>query len=822
MFRNYLVTALRNSFRHKLYSFINIVGLAVGLSCAIFIVLLVRDQLSYDKWIPKSENLYRIELSFHIPGQPPFRSNLSAFPMPDAMQAKIPEVKAAIHLEPQRMTVATKSREFLDRVDVVSPNFFQKIQLPLVQGNAATVFGQPESAVLTESAAKKYFGGLPPIGQTLRVGGVCAFGPEIRGCIIRRANVLVTGVIRDLPHNTQLIGDVFIPNTSAANPMSPGNRQAWLNNSGYGYVELAPGANPELVERKFSTVIDRSVDLAKLVGVRIAASQTMTPHLTPFHDVHLSSDHFGGMTPGGSWAMVYGFAAIAILILLVACFNFTNLATARAMVRAREISLRKVAGARRGQLVTQFLGESILIALIALLLALSLTEMLLPFFNRLVGTPIALRYLSDWPLMLSLFGLAILTGLAAGTYPALVLSGFRPVMALRNNASAAQGSGPVRTVLVVVQFASSIGLGIAALVVFAQISFAHAVDLGLDRNGIVVIRTNGVLPNTDQSMVRAMAADPALKGAVLSGDIPFSGNSNNMVIQAPGESANSVIRFVGIGPDFFSFYGIKLLNGRALSWGDMVRKASPFNVVLNASAAKRFGFSPDNAVGKSFLAHDDPANPAHTVPATIVGIVADFMFEGDRKVIVPTLYSFDLDNMSYISVKVPAASVPQALAAIDRIWHGFEPSIAINRHFLEDDFERQFLADKQQGQIFGLFVGIAIFIATMGLFGLASFAAERRTREIGLRKVFGARSRDIVWLLLWQFSMPVLIANLIAWPVAYYYLHHWLNGYAYRISLNPLYFIGVGAAALVIAWITVFAHASRVARANPIHALRYE
>jgi putative ABC transport system permease protein len=822
MLHNYLVTALRNFFRHKLYSFINIAGLTVGLTCTIFIVLLLRDELSYDKWIPGSENLYRIELSFRVPGQPPFRSNFSAFPMPDAMRAQIPEVKAAIHLEPRDMTVATANRQFLDHVDVVSTNFFQKIQIPLVQGDPATVFAQPESAVLTQSAVKKYFGDLPPIGQTLRVGGICEFGPEVRGCPIRQANVLVTGVVSDLPHNTQLSGDIFIPNTSSANPMSPGNKQAWLNNSGYGYVELASGVDPGLVEKKFTAVIDRSVDLAKLVGVRIAASQTMTPHLTPFRDVHLTSDRYGGMVPGGSWTMVYGFAAIAVLILLVACFNFTNLATARAMVRSREISLRKVVGARRGQLVTQFLGESVLIALISLTLALALTEMLLPLFDREAGTHITLHYLSDWPLILSLLGLAIFTGLAAGTYPALILSGFRPALALRNNTAARQSSSLVRTVLVVVQFAVSIGLGIAALVVFAQISFAHAVDLGLDKSGIAVIRINGVLPDTYQSMVRAMAADPALKGATLSGDVPFSGNSNNRVLQAPGESVNTVMRYVGVGPDFFSFYGIKLLSGRTLSWGDMERKGYPSNVIVNSSAAKRFGLSPDSAVGKSFAIHDDSANPTHTVRATIVGVVADFMFEGDRRVIVPTLYSFDSDNMSYISVKVPAAAVTQALGAVDRIWHAFEPSIAINRHFLETDFERQFQADKQQGWIFGLFVGIAIFIAALGLFGLAAFSTERRTKEIGIRKSFGARARDIVLMLLWQFSVPVLIANLIAWPVAYYYLRHWLEGYAYRIDLSPLYFLGASLAALIVAWATVFIHAQRVARANPIHALRYE
>jgi putative ABC transport system permease protein len=253
----------------------------------------------------------------------------------------------------------------------------------------------------------------------------------------------------------------------------------------------------------------------------------------------------------------------------------------------------------------------------------------------------------------------------------------------------------------------------------------------------------------------------------------------------------------------------------------VIRLDSPFNVVINGSFAKRMGYSADEAVGKSFLAAGNGKQRTQMTRATIIGVTSDFMFEGDRKLIVPTFYLF-LPDSDYISVKVPAGGVVPALAAIDHIWHGFEPSIAINRHFINDDFEKQFLTDEKQGQIFGLFVGIAIFIACLGLFGLAAFSTERRTKEIGLRKAFGARTKDIVLLLLWQFSIPVLMANLIAWPVAYYYLHRWLEGYAYRISLNPLYFAGAGLAALVIAWATVIVHAARVARANPIHALRYE
>jgi putative ABC transport system permease protein len=351
-------------------------------------------------------------------------------------------------------------------------------------------------------------------------------------------------------------------------------------------------------------------------------------------------------------------------------------------------------------------------------------------------------------------------------------------------------------------------------VVFQQISFARAVDLGLDKDRVVIIDVTSVAPNEDQSLMRALADNPALKGAALSGDVPFSGSSNNTVIDVPGEQGTSVIRAVGVGPGFFSLYGIKLLSGRALSWGDTLKPNLPVNTVINNAEAKRLGYSPDNAIGKTFYFH------AERITATIVGVTPDFLFEGDRRTVVPTVYGFGLINA--ISVKVPAGGMVRALAAIDRTWHAFKPSIAINRHFLDADFEKQFLADEQQGKIFGIFVGIAIFIAALGLFGLAAFSTERRTKEIGLRKTFGARTRDIILLLLWQFSIPVLIANLIAWPVTYYYLHQWLEGYAYRIPLSPLYFFGAGAAALVIAWATVIVHAAHVARANPVHALRYE
>jgi putative ABC transport system permease protein len=823
MFQNYLITALRNFTRHKLYSFINIAGLTVGLACAIFIILFVRDELSYDRWIPGTENLYRVDVTLSVPGQQPVDLSFVPFPAPDAMLAEFPEVKAALHFRANQMTLTSGDRQFLDQVNVVSPNFFRIIQLPLVAGDRSTLFSQPGSAVISESAARKYFGSKPAVGQTLKVGGVCEFGnQDITGCAVREATVIVTGVIRDLPHNTQLAGGVFIPTTSTADPMAQKLKEQWFSASGWGYVELRPGVDPRSVMAKLPALIDRNFDPRKATGMSVRGSQAMHLHLTPFREDHFSPRQ-GSMTPNGSWTTVYGFAAIGALILLIACFNFTNLATARAMVRAREISIRKVVGARGGQLMVQFLGESVLIALSSLILALALVEMLLPLYDRMLGKPIQLYHPNDWPLLVGLLGVAVLVGLLAGFYPALVLSRFRPASTLRANAAGQLGSGLLRSTLVVMQFAVSIGLGIAALVVFAQISYARNLDLGLNKDGIVVVFAQGLAPSALQSLLHTLDADPALKGATVSDNVPFSGGSNVAMIEQPGRpGTNIAFHFLDTGPGFFSVYHIHLLSGRALSEShgqDMwPHYATEANILINRAAAERLGYSPQSALGKSFY---DINSDGKKVRLTIVGVAANFLFEGDRNQVVPTIYSYDPHD-AFISVRLPPEGVRQALSAIDRIWHGYAPSIAINRFFLNEAFEQQFQAEEQQGRIFGIFVGIAIFIACLGLFGLAAFSTERRSKEIGLRKTFGARTKDIILLLLWQFSIPVLVANVIAWPISYYYLRGWLEGYAYRIALSPLYFVEAGAVALMIAWATVIVHAAHVARTNPIHALRYE
>src|SRR6185437_4249496 len=489
MLRHYLLMALRGFRRHKLYSFINIAGLSVGLLAATSIVLYVRDQLSYDRWIPGIAHLYRLERGPWTAGQGVPRSAQCPFPVLRAVGEEVAGVRAVTHVVPEKMTVRSGNRLFHQIVTVVDPNFFQVIRLPLAAGDPLRALAQPESVVLSPSVARKLFGSSNPIGKVLTVkpdhNRSC--GTNDGSCLDASYPLTVTGILRALPHNTQLLADIVVPNTSRADALSVKDKQSgWMANDSFGYVELLPGASPEAVPLAIGPILDRSVDLTKY-GIRKPVSEIDRYYMTPFRDVHLTSDRYGGMTPGGSWAVVYGMSAIAVLIVLVAGCNFVNLATARAMLRAREMGLRKLEGARRGQLVTQFLGEALLIAFISLTIALSLAEVLLPAFGRFLGEPISLRYLMDGRLIAALVAGTAAVGLLSGLYPALVISALRPAEALKPAPGMTAGSGLLRSALVVVQFAVSIGLAIAAIVVLRQVDFARHVDLGIRRDGVLVI-----------------------------------------------------------------------------------------------------------------------------------------------------------------------------------------------------------------------------------------------------------------------------------------------------------------------------------------------
>jgi len=824
MFRNYLVTALRNMARHKLHSFINIAGLAVGLACVIFVLLFIRDELSYDRWIPGTQNLYRIEKTSYLRGRDPFAMAFLPFRLPAAMRDAIPEVVAITRLHRTNMTVSAGNYQFREMIAFVDPNFFNVIKLPLMKGDPGAVFRNPESVVLSENAARKYFGTTDAIGKIVRTMPNCEAAADMTACRERLVPLRITGIMRDIPHNSHLEGDVFVPNTSITDQMVRSDKQTWFGGDGYGYVVLSSGAKPETVISKLATLLDRSVPPEPDDSRK--GSQRWGFHLTPFYNVHLTSGHWRfNEKPPGSLTTLYGVGIIGLLVLFVACFNFMNLATALASLRAREIALRKTHGANRGQLIIQFLGEAVLTALLSLLVALALVEILQPAFGRLLQHPVPIPYEGTWFLLLVL--ITVLAGLLSGGYPALVLSGFRPSAILRTSNSGHAASGRLQSALVVLQFAVSIGLGIAVMVVFSQISFARNIDLGFRKDNLLVVPTEGLVTlGGGESFLQRLRSNPGILDVAVTNAIPFGSYGLGMLsAQVPGRSELVALNMLTIGTNTAQLLGMRLVAGRLLSneraldqfdtYGDAGKGANDgHNILIDDAAAASMGFTPPQAVGKTIMLDKSPVR--------IVGVVANVKFGGAREHARATMYIYDPHVPASVLIRLRPGAEQQTLSFIERAWHQFAPTKAMDPWFMDDAYGRQYGVDERQGDLFGVFVVIAIFISCLGLFGLAAFTAGRRTREIGIRKAFGARTRDLVLLLLWQFSVPVLIANAIAWPVAWYYLHGWLQCFAYHITLSPLYFVAAGFAALVIAWATIIAHALRVARANPIHALRYE
>ncbi len=824
MLANYLTVALRSLRRQRLTAAINIGGLAVGLACAILITLFVRDETSFDKWVPGAGDLYRVQEGFRLPGRAPLRFATSDFPLPVLLKDNLPEVTGYARLRPMQKTITVGGQAYAQDIDEVDPDFLQVIRFPLAQGDPASALARPDAIVLSQTLARKLFGDADPMGRTLTVNQ-SACGPFDMFCPNSGVALRVTGVLRDLPYDTQLRAEAIMPHTSPADAITEKGKHIYYAANTFGYVRLAHGADPAAVAGKIPALLDRNVDVLQDLGMSLKASDTIKIELVPFRDVHLKSGGaMGELVPPGSPATLYGLGAIGALILLVAGVNFTNLATARALLRAREIALRKCAGARPGQVVVQFLGEAVLTALLALVLALSLVEVLLPAFDQFLNRPIGLDYVRDWPVLALILAMAVALGLLSGAYPALVLSRVRPAPVLRANSRGHTGSPLLRSALVVAQFSVAIGLAIVTLATFSQIDFMRHQALGFRRDNILVINTGRRMTTAARdAFIGRLRSHAGVADVAISSDTPFSGQVLAAQMRLPGHGEYLTMDRQLVSPDFFRLYGMRLVSGRVFSvayGADRLKNDSPLSdnngcsIVINESAARRFGFTAAGAVGQMVL-----FGPSQV---RIVGVVADTHVDSAREPPRAMVYLDDPVIPPLISVRIAAGHVPEVTAFVARAWRDLSPDVALDSHFLDDSFAKLYAADETQGQMFAGFVGVAIALACLGLFGLAAFTAARRTREIGVRKVFGARIGDLTLLLLWRFSIPVLVANLIAWPVAWFYLSHWLQGFSYRIALSPSDFLAAGLGALAIAWATVFTHAWRVARANPIHALRYE
>lgn len=816
MLQHYLRMALRGLVRRKLYSFINVAGKA-----------------------------------------PPA--------LLTEMKAHIPEVRAVVHVKLTQVTVYARGGQFLETATAVDPNFFRVIELPLLEGSPGRVLDSPASVVLSRSEARKYFGNTNPVGKILTIGGLgIGCKPSDSACLTRSRPFIVSGVLRDLPHNTQLAADIVVPDTYQAT-------QAQATSLEYGYVKLAPDTDPGRVLAEVRTIQDRALDLRKL-GIDQNASDLEKVELIPFRDVHLTGGRAGEMKPAGNRTMVYGFGVIALLIVLVASCNFMNLARAIAALRAREIPVRKISGATRAQVFLQFSIEAIVTMAVSMVIATAVVEVVLPAYDRFVGVPLDIHYLKDWriPLVLLLGGIGI--GALSGIYPALVLSGLAPAVALRGNTRA--GSTTLRSALVIGQFAVSIALAVAAIIVFRQIQFVRALDLGFNRDDLVVtegatrLAVVGVLGNAMFDGLRepvqpmVFLDDPGASSFVsirvrrdqVAQALPFIAKAwRSLAPEAVLDRYFLSSAFASLlagdesqGEVFGVFDGLAVFISCLGLFGLAVFTAERRTKEIGPQGL-RCAYGPDRAAHVvAYLASRADREPrglarrlllSSPLARSLTGYPQRSLFPGcgrcgaghrlgdgirEQSPARASVYVITASRYLALSIKVRAGQMPEAESYIDRTLRSFAPNLPLTRSLLSDSFDGLFLQDEKEGAMFAAFSGIAVLIACLGLFGLVVFTAERSTKEIGIRKVSGARTFDVVRLMLWRISLPVHAANVIAWPIAYFYLHRWLEGYAYRITLDPRYFLAAGACALLIACATVYGNTLLLARTSPVRALRYE
>jgi putative ABC transport system permease protein len=835
MWRNYLTVGFRALAKNKTYAFINVFGLALGLAACLMILLYVRYELGYDKWLPNGENVYQLQTFYHDKqtGED-LNLQMSSYVSGTSLKKDFPQVERMVYATGGGFTVIRKGEAIaVEDGSLVDGPFFDVVQLPLAKGDPATALREVGSVALSETTAAKLYGAENPIGQTLTV--------MLRG---KAVDHRVTAVFKDLPKNSHMRWNMI----ARYDPVSYSAEQPdfltqWGWQSGWHYVALRPGTDPDDIHRQLPAWEKRNIKDEVFGDRKYNAGDEQDYRLVNVRDVHLGEAQNGAATPGNDRRTIVTFGIVAALILGMACVNFTNLATARASQRAREVALRKVLGANRKQLIVQFLGESILVAALAMVVALAMVELLLPYFASFLEADLAIAYWGSGGLLLPILGLVLVVGAAGGLYPAFYLSRFQPAQVLKANKSSAEaaGSGRLRNILVVAQFAVSIGLIICTAIVYAQTSFAQTADPGYRREGL--LQVDGIGRRQLQPLGDTLKQQVArVDGVVAVGRTNIgiaTPNSMNTGVQIPGRGEPVTIGTYAVDYDFFETMGIELLAGRSFEESRPMDDATlPFpeqpdavraqiarggiNVVINELAAKRMGFeNPKDAVGRQFKAAM-AGEEYGLVPINVVGLVRDSRFRSIREPIDPIMFRISKNNYGQMLVRYNSSNPERVRADIERIWKRIATDAPFDARFSDDIIAELYRAEQARTRTFAGFALLAVVVACLGLFGLAAFTAERRTKEIGIRKVLGARSRDIVRLLAWQFSKPVIVANLIAWPVAWWVMRDWLNGFDARIDLGPTPFLVAGLLALAIAVATIAGHALKVARSNPIHALRYE
>lgn len=803
MFKNYLKVAFRNILKHKFFSFINIIGLVIGMTCCLLIFVYIKDELSFDRFHANSDKLYRVALHGRIGGQE-LLTTVSNPVLADAMQKEIPGIEHALRIDDRGDQIVRFEDKIFNENDVlvVDSNFFQVFSFELLNGDAKTLLIEPNSVVLTTEMADKYFGSAAEaMGKTLLISS-------------EKRAFKVTGISAVPPTNSHIQFNMLLSWSSYPER----DKGGWTNNSFFTYVLKNENTRVEEVNAKLEDLVERNVgpELESGLGVSFQKFREQggiySYYLFPMTDTHLHTNGMmHDMQPKGNIRYVYIFGAVGVFILIIACINFMNLSTARSAGRAKEVGLRKTLGSQRGQMVGQFLSESLIYSIVSVAIAVVLSYLLLPLFNSLSGKELTLQALREPTFMFTTFGLIVFVGLIAGSYPAFYLTSFNAVEVLKGKVRAGMKSKGVRSTLVVVQFAVSTFLIVATLIVYSQLSFLQNKDMGLDQHHIINIEGTHRLGNNQAAFKDKVLALSGVQQASFTNN-SFPGVNNTTIFMEKGTKAEKMMGKYWADWDHAETMGFTMQEGRFFS-RDF--KSDSTACVINESAVKEFGWI-DSPIGKEILDFNGPEPSV----IRVIGIVKDFNFESLKDKVRPMIIR--LANTNNELIVRYNGDPKQVVASLETLWKQNSPSEPFEFDFLDEEFDELFRSEMRLRDVFTVFAGLAIFIACLGLFALAAFTTEQRTKEIGIRKTMGASSVSLAVLLSKEFTVLVLIAIVPATALGWYAMDQWLKDFAYRIDVSPLLFVISACIALGIAWLTVAYQSLKAAVSNPINSLRQE
>lgn len=800
MLRNYLTVAIRNLLRQKVYSFINVFGLAIGIAFCILTFMYLRNELTFDTFHKQATQIYRIHEIVRSPASGERYFARAPNPLAAALKNDYPDL-VAVGLSDRESWITIGEKSFKENVFFAEPDFFEVFSFPFEKGAPGTALSHMHSIVLTEDMAQKYFENEDPMGKVLTLDN--------------QYDLVVTGILQRIPENSSIDFGLLVP-SSLRSQIDPEFAQRWWEAGTYTYIRCSETFTGSQLEAQLPYIYEKYIPDFMKDRVRLA--------IQPLTDIHLDGRTTGEMVPGNSPVYLHILIAITLSVLLIACFNFTNLSTARYTERTREIGVRKVLGAQRLQLIKQFLGEAVFLSVLGLFLGMVLVELALPAFNNLVDRELAIDYQENILMLPSILGFGLLVGILAGSYPAFFLSAYHPVEAIREQKATSRGNAGLRRILVVLQFAISSLLIVCELVIVEQVRFMKNQDLGFDPDHVIAVPTGTFDMPDDQfprigAYVQAIQTGKEQAGIVscsVSENVPGSYFHNRFGIVPEGLTREESMEMIvtSIDERFLDTYEIPLAEGRNFSpeFGTDRSQA----VLLNETAVNKMGWP--SAVGKEIkYVHGGG-------PLQVIGVVADIHFKSLREKIEPLVFRYADGKYEsrHISVRVRPGYTQAALRFLGEKWQEIMPDSPFEYTFVEDGFDESYQSEEHTTRIIGSFSFLSIFLSCFGLFGLAALSVRQRTKEIGIRKVLGASVSNIVLLLSKEICWLVVMANVIVWPVAYFVMQRWLQEFPYRIDMTPGIFALGGIAALLIAWLTVSYQAIKTALANPVDALRYE